>query len=74
MSTRAKFSCQSVTDHGTSKEVNLNAVYGGDKNEEDNQFALSTPSGNLKMWISNPAVFDFFKPRKSYYLDISEAE
>ena len=74
MSTRAKFECISVTDYGASKEVKLNAVYSGSKNAEDNQFSKSTPTGNVTMNVSNPAVFDFFKPGSKYYLDFSEVE
>jgi len=74
---RAKFYVQSVKDMGNNyKEVELSAVYAGDKNSEDNQFASATPSGSLKMIISNPneEVQNFFKPQKSYYLDFSEAQ
>lgn len=77
MATRAKFKCQSVTrtKSGTKEyqEVKLSAVYGGDKNSEDNQFSEATPSGTLIMVISNPAVLGFFEPDKNYYLDITTA-
>ena len=71
---RAKFTCQSVTDNGNNyTSVKLTAVYAGDKNAEDNQFAAATPSGNIEMAITNPAAIGYFKPQKNYYLDFSEA-
>ncbi len=74
---RAKFKCSSVTNmaNGTHKyqEVKLNAVYAGELNKEDNEFAKATPSGSLTMSVSNPAALDYFKPDKDYYMDFSEA-
>jgi hypothetical protein len=70
---RAKFRCNSVTDFGYgSKEVKLSAVYSNEKNTEDNQFSTATPSGELRMMVSNPAAQDWFKPGKDYYLDFQE--
>lgn len=77
---RAKFKCQSVADmkyeyqDGPSQVVKFSAVYGGDKNHEDNQFSKATPSGNFEMQINNPSAIDFFKAGKSYYIDFTEAE
>lgn len=72
---RAKFKVTKVTTfEGGSQEVNLHAVYSGDKNSEDNQFSQATPSGQLTMHISNPAAIGFLEVGKSYYLDFTPAE
>jgi len=69
---RAKFVCNSVKDMGWGKEAALTAVYAGNNNEEDNQFAKATPSGQITITVSNPTLSDFFKPQRNYYFDISE--
>ena len=71
---RAKFRCDGVTAGDGYEEVFLWAVWGGSTNAEDNQFSAATPSGELKMTISNPNAFGFFKPEGKYYLDITVAE
>lgn len=68
--TRAKFRCESVTDHGTAKDVRLNAVT--NTSEENKSFWDATPSGKLELTWVNPNVS--FKPGKEYYLDILEAD
>lgn len=70
MSTRAKFKVTNVAEHGDIISVELNAVTEKDSDNED--FYKYTPAGSVLMHISNPAVFDFFKLGKSYYLDFSE--
>lgn len=70
---RAKFTCYSVTDFGNYEVVKLNAVYAGDKNAEDNQFAAATPSGSIEMNITAEEARGYFKPGKKYYADFSEA-
>ena len=71
MSIRAKFTCASITDFGSSKEVKMSAVYSSTSENAD--FADATPSGSFTMQInaSRPAAL-YFTPGKSYYLDISE--
>jgi hypothetical protein len=59
--------------YGNSEDVELLAVYGGSNNAEDNSYAQATPSGSMKLQVSNPAVQGFFKPGKKYYIDITEA-
>lgn len=71
---RAKFQCLNIVQYDGWQEANLNAVYGGSSNAEDNQFSQATPSGTLKISISNPKAKDFFKPGKAYYLDFKEVE
>jgi hypothetical protein len=72
---RAKFTCNTVKTDMSGEMVNLQAVYGNDDkdNEENNQFSEATPCGSHEMYISNPAAKGFFKEGKSYYLDFSPA-
>lgn len=77
MSVRAKFRCNAITEktmngNDICKEVQLNPVYGnGEANKEWSKY---TPSGELKMTITNPAASDQFKVNKDYYLDITPVE
>ena len=43
-------------------------------NPEDVSFAEATPSGDLKIYVSNPVVVGTFKPGKTYYLDLIPCE
>lgn len=43
-------------------------------NPEDVSFAEATPSGELKIYVSNPVVIGTFKPGKTYYLDLIPCE
>ena len=73
MSVRAKFRVHSVTPTSSeSQSVALHPVYSG--SEENKSFSKYTPSGELRMDISNPALIGFFEPGKEYYLDITPAE
>jgi hypothetical protein len=49
--------------------ITLHAVYGG-LSEEDRSFAESTPSGQLEITVTNPAVVGMFKPGDEFYIDI----
>jgi len=70
--TRCKFKCTMATQHGSDAlEVKLEAVTSG--SEENKTFWKYTPSGQLSMWISNPAVFGQFVVGQEYYLDITPA-
>lgn len=73
---RAKFSCWEVKVDEYGEHIHLEAVYGTDDkdNEENNQFSEATPSGTLKMMISNPSAMKFFEQGKEYYLDFSIAD
>lgn len=73
--TRAKFRCQSVETFGASPEEGQRtyrfwAVY-DDSVPEDQRYARYTPSGELRITVTNPAVS--FVPGQSYYLDITPA-
>ncbi len=75
MKARCKFYCQSAKsfDGQPRKEFEFNTSY--DKSiPEDVQFSLATPSGSMKVNIDNPAVLEWLKDGKSYYIDIIPIE
>lgn len=45
-----------------------------DGKSDDNDFARWTPTGQLKMTVTNPALFGKFKVGEKYYLKIEPAE
>lgn len=47
--------------------------YGPDGENEDNTFARWTPSGELTLGITNPALIGTFKEGEKYYLDFTLA-
>lgn len=77
MKVRAKFVVQSVTEHNTYtggcyKDVKMNPVMADDV-EENKRFHEATPSGEIKMTITNPSAADAFKPGDTFYVDFIEA-
>lgn len=68
---KAKFKCASVTQLESGGEHSkLYPVKGNDP--EDAPYSTYTPNGNLELTITNPTLRGFFKPGKSYVLDIEE--
>lgn len=74
MNIRAKLRVETVTKSEYAETVVLNAVYGGDKNSEDNTFSEATPSAKFEMTVSNKAVHGFFKPGQKFYVDFTECQ
>lgn len=74
---RAKFNVsQILKDSGGNAFVRLWAVYKGDESSPENEsFSNSTPSGNIDLYITNPAAIDFFGnlAGKYVYADFTEA-
>ena len=83
MSVRAKFWVQSVkrsqaqsASTPSGGEVELLPVYSTDPNHENKAFWEATPSGSIKLWISNPAAFAQFEAHlgKEFYVDFTKVE
>lgn len=73
---RAKFRVQSVkrADYGqgsVSEEIVAGPVVGG--SDENRSFSRATPSGELKLTITNPDAFGFFVAGAEIYLDVTPA-
>jgi hypothetical protein len=80
---RAKFKVHHISHHyseGTSvgtayaEEVSLRPVVSGDKTSENYQWSQYTPSGELRMMITNTNAFGKFVLGASYFIDFTEAE
>lgn len=80
MPVKAKFNCENVLDttnhfqggSHSQRQVTFRAVYAN--GEENNTFSKATPQGELKMVIDKETIaYDYFKPGKSYYLTLEEA-
>ena len=81
---RAKMQVGSVFPHRnaegdiTSEMLNFYGVskisaYPADGSDEDNSFARWSPSVNLQMQVTNPALFGQFEPGQKFYVDFSPA-
>lgn len=73
MTILAKFKVGSTTDFGNNnQEVKMTPVIG--RSEENKSFSMYTPSGEIRLHITNPAVLDFFKAAGEYYVEFKKAE
>lgn len=82
---RAKMQVSSVFPHRdtvgntTSETLHFHGVakssaYPADGSDEDNSFARWSPSINLTMQVTNPALFGQFEPGQKFYVDFSPAQ
>jgi hypothetical protein len=68
----AKFKVGSVTDYGNNNHgVNMSPVTSGSK--ENESFSMYTPSGEIKMHISNPDCIGFFEAGSEYFVEFRKA-
>lgn len=69
----AKFKVGSTTNFGNNNiEANLSPVISG--SEENKSFSIYTPSGSIKLHITNPDAINFFEPSAEYYVEFKKAE
>ena len=66
------------TGETTSETLHFHGVaksggYPADGSDEDNTFAKWSPSVNLQISITNPALFGQFEPGQKFYVDFSPA-
>lgn len=73
MSVRAKVRCNSVHDFGQQKTVQLVPVTGAD-GKGCEQWSKWTPSGEIRLDITNPDAFGQFEPGKFYLVDFTPTE
>ncbi len=70
MNVRAKFKVTSVEHfEGGQASVKLTAVHGAD----NRTWSKWTPSGDLRLSITNPTATEQFKPGACLFIDFSEA-
>lgn len=68
---KAKFKCHSVTILENAQELTLSPVYGQDETDNAN-WSRFTPSGCLKMVVTNPDAYNQIEVGKEYFLTIEE--
>lgn len=71
---RAKVVVDHVTRHVNAEQLQMNAVYGGSTNAEDNTFSEATPSASFSMTITNKSLFGQFNPGDKFYVEFTPAE
>lgn len=75
---RAKMRVGGVIVSETTDELTLYPVgpsqYPSDGSDENNSYARWSPSGELKLTVSNPELFGKFRPGQEYYLDFTRAK
>lgn len=72
MTILAKFKVGSTTDFGNDNiEVKMTPVTSG--SEENKSFSKYTPTGDIRLHITNPEVVGFFEAGKEYYVEFKKA-
>jgi hypothetical protein len=72
---RAKFILRDITSHSWSKDART-LVFSPQYDssiEEDRRFAKSSPSGEFRIQVDNPAALEQLKLGDAYYFDITPA-
>ena len=77
MSMIAKFVLNKVTKQSeTCEELQFNAVtskpFDADGKSEDNDFARWTPTGEIKMTVTNPALIGSLKEGQAFHVEFTE--
>ena len=71
---RAKFKLESVMHTVGSREVTLTPVYSNVPESENKSFWDATPSGTIKMWITNKSAWPAFENLgQEFYVDFTPA-
>jgi hypothetical protein len=75
---RAKFKIDKIESFTNGEQLTMAPVYadtyGPQGENEDNDFARYTPSGQLTMTVTNPNLINQFKEGDKYYIDFTKAE
>lgn len=80
MKMRAKLKLHSIAKFSDDCEtLNFSAVcksegYPSDGSDENNTFAKWTPSADLKLCVTNPALVGAFKVGEEFYVDFTPVE
>ncbi|MBL8911637.1 MAG: hypothetical protein JNM17_13170 [Archangium sp.] len=57
-----------------SMQVTLQPVFGGGDDDANKQWSKWTPSGELRLQITNPAIFPELVNGKTFFVDFSPAD
>lgn len=71
---QAKVKCISVSRYEACESVLLSPVYSSDKSSPNYSWSQATPSGEVKLTITNPAAFGQFEPGKEYLIPFQPCE
>lgn len=82
MAVRAKVRCtgrhESLSVHSSGMAeavtVTLQPVFGGDDDEANREWSKWTPSGEIRLTITNPEAHKQFLLGKTYFVDFTPAE
>lgn len=80
MEVTAKMRCirKAEQDYGHGKvsavEVTFNAVYSSDPKDPNYSYSQATPSGEIKLQITNPAAYEAFQTGKQYLITFTPAD
>ena len=64
--------CEGGNEQLTFRGVCRSDSYPADGSDENNTYAKFSPSVELKITISNPALYGQFKPGQKFYVDFTE--
>lgn len=74
----AKFKVNFVSKYGEGEseyqQVSMHPVYSSDKSSPNYTWSKMTPSGELRMTITNPGAFSQFATGKTFMLTFSEVD
>lgn len=74
---RAKMQISQINKYLTAEQLQFHGVaaksYPADGSDEDNTFAKWSPSVELKITITNPALIGQFKVGEKFYVDFTPA-
>lgn len=68
---KCKFIVDSITDYGDKREVKLSSTYNNEKPDDNNFYNDTIDSGNIRLLITDPKEFKFFKPKECYFIEIT---
>lgn len=77
---RAKMIVTGIQTDGTTataatyESTCLNAVYSGDPEDPNYTWSQATPSGGVRLHITNPTAMGKFEKGKTYFVDFTPAE
>jgi hypothetical protein len=72
--TRAKFKINRATKTDYGYEIEAWPVYSSDENHENRKFWSATPSGSIRLTVTNAAAGEYFEEGREYYVDFTKAE
>ena len=70
---QAKVKVNEITKTEYAETVKMNPVYSDDPSDENHSYSQATPSGEIKLAITNPSALGVFEVGKEYIVDFTPA-